>query len=95
LSGRCFSTICARNFDARKTDRSTGRAKRLEDFHDKICTLRFLDPACGCGNFLVITYRELRQLELETLQELLGAQKEFSLDEVNRLRSWTWTSFTE
>ena len=72
-------------FEARKNDRSTGRAKRLEDFHDRICNLRFLDPACGCGNFLVITYRELRQLELETLKELLGTQKEFSLDEVNRL----------
>ena len=72
-------------FETRKTDRSTGRAKRLEEFHDKLCKLRFLDPACGCGNFLVITYRELRQLELETLKELLGAQKEMTLDEVNRL----------
>src|SRR5213594_4126177 len=29
---------------------------------------RFLDPACGCGNFLVITYRELRELEIEILK---------------------------
>ncbi|MEZ4606191.1 MAG: DNA methyltransferase [Deinococcales bacterium] len=33
---------------------------RLSEFHDKLANLRFLDPACGCGNFLVITYRELR-----------------------------------
>jgi hypothetical protein len=72
-------------FDTRKNDRSTGRAKRLEEFHDKICGLKFFDPACGCGNFLVITYRELRALELETLKELLGSQKELTLDEVNRL----------
>jgi hypothetical protein len=72
-------------FEARKADRSTGRRARLEEFHDKLCNLRFLDPACGCGNFLVITYRELRQLELETLKELLGGQKELTLDEINRL----------
>ena len=72
-------------FAARKKDKSTGRIARLEEFHAKLCKLRFLDPACGCGNFLVITYRELRQLELETLQELFGGQKELTLDEVNRV----------
>ena len=71
-------------FETRKADRSTGRKARLEEFHKKLCALRFLDPACGCGNFLVITYRELRQLELETLKELFGAQTEMKLD-VNRL----------
>ena len=41
---------------------------RLFEFHKKLRTLRFFDPACGCGNFLVITYRELRLLELEVLR---------------------------
>jgi type I restriction-modification system DNA methylase subunit len=41
---------------------------KLAEFHDKISKLKFLDPACGCGNFLVITYRELRLLELEILR---------------------------
>jgi hypothetical protein len=41
---------------------------KLPEFHKKLSTLRFLDPACGCGNFLVITYRELRLLELEILR---------------------------
>jgi len=41
---------------------------KLPEFHKKISTLKFLDPACGCGNFLVITYRELRLLELEILR---------------------------
>jgi len=72
-------------FETRKADRSTGRINRLEEFHDKLCNLRFLDPACGCGNFLVITYRELRQLELDTLKEIFGAQKELTLDEINRV----------
>jgi hypothetical protein len=39
--------------------------KKLIEFHKKISKLKFLDPACGCGNFLIITYRELRRLELE------------------------------
>lgn len=41
---------------------------KLPEFHKKISKLKFLDPACGCGNFLVITYRELRLLELEILR---------------------------
>jgi len=44
--------------------------KKLQEFHKKLSTLKFLDPACGCGNFLVITYRELRLLELEILRTL-------------------------
>jgi hypothetical protein len=43
---------------------------KLSEFHKKLSTLKFLDPACGCGNFLVITYRELRLLELEILRTL-------------------------
>ena len=41
---------------------------RLHEFHQKLRTLTFFDPACGCGNFLVITYRELRLLELQVLR---------------------------
>lgn len=41
---------------------------KLQEFHNKLRKLNFLDPACGCGNFLVITYRELRLLELEVLR---------------------------
>jgi hypothetical protein len=43
---------------------------KLGEFHKKLSTLTFLDPACGCGNFLVITYRELRLLEIEVLRAL-------------------------
>src|ERR1035437_9044735 len=56
----------------------------LRRFHERLAALRFLDPACGCGNFLVITYRELRVLELEILQILYGTQRELTLD-VNKL----------
>jgi N-6 DNA Methylase len=40
---------------------------KLFEFHKKLRTLTFFDPACGCGNFLVISYRELRMLELAVL----------------------------
>lgn len=43
---------------------------KLTEFHKKLSSLKFLDPACGCGNFLIITYRELRLLELEILRAL-------------------------
>jgi type II restriction/modification system DNA methylase subunit YeeA len=43
---------------------------KLQEFHQKIANLYFLDPACGCGNFLIITYRELRDLEILVLKEL-------------------------
>ena len=39
--------------------------KELEALLDKIAAMTLLDPACGCGNFLVVAYRELRQLELD------------------------------
>ena len=47
---------------------------KLQKFHDKISMLRFIDPACGCGNFLVITYRELRLLEMEVIKQLQKGQ---------------------
>ena len=43
-------------------------ATKLFELHKKLSRLKFLDPACGCGNFLVIAYRELRLLELEILR---------------------------
>ena len=45
-----------------------GNRNKLFEFHKKLRGLTFFDPACGCGNFLVIAYRELRQLELELLR---------------------------
>jgi hypothetical protein len=51
--------------------------RRLREFHEKLSSLRFFDPACGCGNFLIITYRELRRLEIQILKRL----RELSGDE--------------
>ena len=55
---------------------------KLFEFHKKISTLRFFDPACGCGNFLVITYRELRLLEMEILRTLYKNQLAISIESI-------------
>ncbi|MCZ8214006.1 DNA methyltransferase, partial [Microcystis sp. LE19-8.1F] len=54
----------------REFEKVKGNRNKLLEFHKKIANLYFLDPACGCGNFLIITYRELRDLEILVLQEL-------------------------
>jgi len=49
--------------------------KPVVEFHQRLSQLKFFDPACGCGNFLVIAYRELRLLELEILRALHKKKK--------------------
>jgi len=57
-------------------DKVKGNQDKLFEFWKKLANLHFLDPACGCGNFLVITYRELRRLEMDVLRaaEKFGAR---------------------
>ena len=57
-------------FTAIKARAGDARAKGLAAFHDKLACLTFFDPACGAGNFLVVTYREMRDLERQVLEEL-------------------------
>jgi hypothetical protein len=57
-----------------------GRKAKLEEFHNSLSKLHLLDPACGCGNFLVIAYRELRLLELEILQAIYNDSGQLVLD---------------
>ena len=56
-------------FESIQHDKSNRKASRLQAFHKKLTELNFLDPACGCGNFLVVAYRELRRLELSVIAE--------------------------
>ncbi|TAE24738.1 MAG: class I SAM-dependent DNA methyltransferase [Candidatus Kapaibacterium sp.] len=51
-------------------DRIKKQRPKLEEFHRRLATVRVFDPACGCGNFLVTAYRELRALELDVLATL-------------------------
>lgn len=55
---------------------------RLKQLHERISKIKLFDPACGCGNFLIISYRELRTLELSILrqQRKLSGRSEFQLE---------------
>jgi len=53
------------------------RKTKLEEFQKKLASLKFLDPACGSGNFLTETYISLRRLENEILYELNQGQMMF------------------
>ncbi|MBR4686330.1 MAG: class I SAM-dependent DNA methyltransferase [Candidatus Methanomethylophilaceae archaeon] len=55
-------------------DIAKGNKKALKELWDKMSDIRILDPACGCGNFLIISYREMRLLEMDLLKELYGNQ---------------------
>ena len=60
-------------FKRLKSRKDSRRRADLQRFQEELGRLRFFDPACGCGNFLIIAYRELRLLELELIRELRTA----------------------
>ena len=67
--------------DLRKEFAKCGNQKpKLHAFHNHLASLNFFDPACGCGNFLVIAYRELRLLELDVITKLWGKSLTAHLD---------------
>lgn len=51
-------------------ENAKGNVDRLNELYARIGKIKFMDPACGSGNFLIITYKELRQLEIDILKEL-------------------------
>ena len=57
-------------FGRLKSRKDGRRRPALLAFQEKLGQMRFFDPACGCGNFLIIAYRELRTLEIEVLKEI-------------------------
>lgn len=66
-------------------DRVKTQPGKLKAFHDKLAGLNFFDPACGCGNFLVISYREVRLLELEVIKRLYAKEtQQLSMDVVDK-----------
>lgn len=70
-------------FEAARHDKA-----KLRRLHSRLGSLTFFDPAAGCGNFLVIAYRELRRLELDllvALRELDRRGDQFSIDATDRL----------
>lgn len=61
------------------------RNQRLDALHNRIASLNFLDPACGCGNFLVIAYRELRRLEHKIVKAQLTHTTLFDVRDLLRV----------
>ncbi len=57
-------------FERLRARRDSRRGAALRQFQAKLGRLTFFDPACGCGNFLIIAYRELRELELAVLRDI-------------------------
>lgn len=69
LNPLCMDDLWAELHASKRTKAS------LRTLYDRLPTLTFFDPACGCGNFLVIAYRELRRLEMALIAELWGEQR--------------------
>ena len=60
-----------------KSRKDSRRLTELRRLQERLGAMTFFDPACGCGNFLIIAYRELRLLEIEVLKAIrVGTQKE-------------------
>jgi type I restriction-modification system DNA methylase subunit len=68
---RVINPLC---MDDLRNELNKAAIKDLAAFYDKLATLTFFDPACGCGNFLVIAFRELRQLEMDTIDRMNDAR---------------------
>jgi hypothetical protein len=60
------------------------RDNALRAFQARLASIRCFDPACGCGNFLVIAYREIRSLETETLL-ILNANRSFDVNDLSKV----------
>ncbi|MGO3258498.1 DNA methyltransferase [Corynebacterium variabile] len=63
-------------------DKSTRAKNQLQAFRDSLADMVFLDPACGCGNFLVVAYREMRKIETKVIKALrtVGGELTASID---------------
>jgi hypothetical protein len=68
---RVINPLCMDDLRAELTASKRTKAS-LRAIYDRLPTLTFFDPACGCGNFLVIAYRELRRIEMDVIAQLWG-----------------------
>lgn len=87
LIGPLFLEELHDEFERIKARKDGNRERALRDFHDKLASLTFFDPACGAGNFLVVAYRELRELERLVVEEIYppGTRLPFGVEEVTKV----------
>ena len=63
------------DFKHLKERKDNRRKNDLKKFQKHLSNLKFLDPACGCGNFLLVAYREIRLIEMEVIKELIDYER--------------------
>ena len=69
-----------------KSRKDSRRLADLRRFQERLGGMTFFDPACGCGNFLIIAYRELRLIEIEVLKAIrVGTQLELDATTLSRV----------
>lgn len=72
-----FLDALRQEFERLKSRRDKKRRNaELDRFRSRLGRMKFFDPACGCGNFLIVAYRELRLLEIEVIRELVDCQRD-------------------
>ena len=84
LIGPLFLEALHDEFEKLKSTKGGKREAALIAFHEKLASLTFFDPACGAGNFLVVAYRELRDLEREVLEQLYPPGSRLALGAADR-----------
>ena len=88
LIGPLFLEALHDEFEALKARKDGKREASLIAFHGKLALLTFFDPACGAGNFLVVAYREMRELEREVLEQLYppGSRLPLGAAEISKVK---------
>ena len=72
-----YNDLCEEFEKIKKANKGQKLISELDKFRDKLAGLKFLDPACGSGNFLTETYLSLRRLENEAIQIMQGGKTSF------------------
>ncbi len=81
---RAINPLFMDGLRAELTAAGSQRAK-LQALYERLPHIHIFDPACGCGNFLVIAYRELRRLEHELIARLFFKDKDRGLLDISTL----------
>lgn len=81
LSDRADNYLESKITKKQKREQQRNIIKDLRSLLERISKIKFLDPACGSGNFLIITYKELRRLEIQILVKIREVQQ--ALNEKN------------
>ena len=77
-------------FNRLRARKDSHRRAELKAFQKRLGEMKFFDPACGCGNFLIIAYRELRELEIELIRELRRGRPEEAQQELDAAERLSW-----